>query len=98
MLSTMDEQDAPQYDVLIDERVTKRAHKLPRKHFEQIMRRIKELETEPRPNDSIHLKGKLEGYRIDVGEYRILYTVDFHYKTVVVYRLLNRKEGYPSSM
>lgn len=86
------------YDVLIGKRVNKRLRKLPPKHFKQIIRRIKELEVEPRPHDSIHLKGKLEGYRINEGTYRILYTVDFHYKTVEIYCLLNRNEGYPSSM
>jgi mRNA interferase RelE/StbE len=86
------------YDVLIDARVKKRTRKIPRKHLEQIVQRLKELEIEPRPHDSIQLKGSLPGFRITVGEYRILYTIDFQNRMVEVYCLLNRNEGYPSHL
>ncbi|MHB8104849.1 MAG: type II toxin-antitoxin system RelE family toxin [Dehalococcoidales bacterium] len=41
------------------------------------------------------MKGKeTEGWRIKVGDYRILYTVDKKHKVVKVYRIKHRSEAY----
>lgn len=47
---------------------------------------IPPLTTNPRPYGSKKLTEK-EGYRIRVGDYRILYTIDDEAKVVVVYRI-----------
>jgi mRNA interferase RelE/StbE len=39
------------------------------------------------------LKG-VEGYRLRVGKYRILYDIDDHVKTVTIHRVQHRKEVY----
>jgi mRNA-degrading endonuclease RelE of RelBE toxin-antitoxin system len=36
----------------------------------------------------------LAGYRIDQGEYRIIYAIDEKERTVFIGAILNRKEGY----
>jgi mRNA interferase RelE/StbE len=36
----------------------------------------------------------MEGYRLRVGDYRILFTIDDVAKEVRVYRLKHRKEAY----
>lgn len=33
-------------------------------------------------------------FRLNIGEYRILYDVDYEARMVMVYRLLQRGEGY----
>ena len=90
--------DEGDFELIIDRRVTKRLRKLPPKHFRQVTEKLKELSNNPFPQDYIHLKGKLPGYRVNIGEYRILYMVDTKYKTVDVYLVLNRNEGYPTSV
>lgn len=78
----------------VAERVLKRLKRLPPKHRQQVWGRIKALQDNPRPQDYRELKGG-EGYRITVGEYRVLYTIDDQAQTVTVYLLFQRGEGYP---
>ena len=49
----------------------------PAKHRSQIVRKIEELRSNPVPQDSRPLKGKLRPFlRVDIGEYRIVYRVE----------------------
>ena len=82
------------FRVEIERKVDKRLEKLPPKHRNQVLRRIFMLENEPRPQDSIQLHDADNGYRIDMGDYRILYDIDYEKKLVQVFLLLNRQEGY----
>ncbi|CAM4439644.1 MAG: hypothetical protein LEGION0398_MBIBDBAK_01401 [Legionellaceae bacterium] len=54
----------------------KELEKLPKKHFLQIDRKIAELRITPFPQDTKKLKGYVDFYRVDSGEYRIIYRVD----------------------
>jgi mRNA interferase RelE/StbE len=60
-------------------RVTKSARKdltdLQPKFFKQVMGKILLLAENPRPQDYKELKGYDDIYRVDSGEYRILYTI-----------------------
>ena len=77
-------------------RVAERALKrLPPKHRSQVWSKIKSLQINPRPQDYRKLKG-IEGYRVTVGEYRVLYTIDDQEQMVTVYLILQRGEGYPT--
>ncbi|QBY56053.1 type II toxin-antitoxin system RelE family toxin [Cupriavidus oxalaticus] len=50
---------------------------LPPKQYTQVMRKVIDLLRNPRPNDSIQLKGATDGERrTDIGEYRIIYRHD----------------------
>lgn len=82
------------FQVLIDKQVTARLRKIPPKHQNQIVKRIAELKNTPRPQDSIKLKSDNYDFRINIGEYRILYDVDYKACKVSVWRLLQRGEGY----
>lgn len=82
------------FQLQIDASVRKRFRRIPPKHAAQITHRLQMLETEPRPPDSIKLKGTASGYRPTVGEYRILYEIDYDAYVVTVYRVMHRGEGY----
>ncbi len=60
--------------------------------------KILSLRRTPFPNDSKKLENfsyqGLDGYRVDQGEYRIVYAVDETRKTVKVGLILNRNEDY----
>lgn len=46
------------------------------KEYGQLWGRIEDLEKDPRPNDSEHVTGYPGCYRIDVGEFRVIYGFD----------------------
>lgn len=48
--------------------------KLPPKQKAQISIKILELFNNPKPIDSIQMKGEKNYFRVDIGEYRIVYT------------------------
>ena len=55
--------------------------------------KIKTLAEQPRQHKTEKLKG-VEGYRLRVGNYRILYNIDDHAKTVIIHRVQHRKRVY----
>ncbi|MBW4583064.1 MAG: type II toxin-antitoxin system RelE/ParE family toxin [Tildeniella nuda ZEHNDER 1965/U140] len=75
-------------------RLTKAAEKelygLQLKQFRQIVRKIFSLQAEPRPQDCKELKGNPGIYRVDQGEYRILYTIE--HDAVNVFRVGKRND------
>jgi len=83
------------YEVTFHRRVLKRLRTVHSKHRRQILARLRSLSDIPRPQDCIKLKTPLEGYRITIGEYRALYTIDDAAQTVRVYLVIQRGEGYP---
>jgi len=82
------------FQVKVENSVNKRFGKLHPKHALQVARRMRDLENKPRPHDSIKLKGADNAFRVDVGEYRILYEIDYDAQVVTIYRLIQRGEGY----
>lgn len=74
------------YKIVIERRAEKEAEKIPIKYRAAIDREILSLVSNPRPRGSKKLTEK-EGYRIRIGNYRVLYTIDDAAKTVVVYRI-----------
>ena len=60
---------------------------------QRINEAIAELANEPRPVGAKKLAG-IEGYRIRLGDYRILYRVNDESRLIVVYRVKHRREAY----
>ncbi|MFN3477527.1 MAG: type II toxin-antitoxin system RelE family toxin, partial [Candidatus Methylomirabilales bacterium] len=58
-----------------------------------ISEKILTLETNPRPLGSQRLRGG-EGYRLRVGDYRVLYTIDDRTQRILVYSVAHRREVY----
>ncbi len=75
-------------------RITKSARKdlidLQPKFFKQVMGKILLLAEEPRPQDCKQLKGHQGLYRVDQGEYRILYTISKN--EIEVFRIGKRND------
>jgi len=74
------------YKIVIERKAEKEAEKIPIKYRLAIDKAILSLGSNPRPYGSKKLTGK-EGYRIRVGNYRVLYTIDDTGKMVVIYRI-----------
>jgi mRNA interferase RelE/StbE len=67
---------------------------LPDSVFDRINARILALQDDLRPPGGRKLSGALEGWRIRVGDYRILYQIDDGAQTVTVVRVKHRREVY----
>ncbi len=63
------------------------------KAFDKIKKKILILSANPRPFGAIKLTQE-EGYRLRIGDYRILYRIDDKLKEVIIYRVKHRKEVY----
>lgn len=59
----------------------------------RVLARIVALGGEPRPSGYANLQGR-PGYRVRVGDYRIVYEVDDEQQTVTVLRIGHRRDVY----
>ncbi len=66
---------------------------LPRSIHYRIANRISALQENPRPAGTKKLKGG-GGYRLRMGDYRVVYTVDDNSRTVIITVVAHRREAY----
>lgn len=106
--------EIPRIEILFDAAAEKDFDKIGRgKHQAQVRRKIDELESNPKPADARPIKGESyrkngwNFFRVDVGEYRIVYDLDESSQTLTivtigviaamnddkVYRLMDRRFG-----
>ena len=66
------------HEVLLPRRVRKGMSRFPRKDFDRMLRAMRELADDPRPRNSIKMRGTggLEDRRIRVGGYRAVYRIE----------------------
>lgn len=81
------------FEVLLQPRARKEFLSLPPQSGKKITAAIAVLAENPRSHQSIKLSGT-EGYRLRVGDYRILYEIDDSARTITVYRIKHRREVY----
>ena len=82
------------YALLIKRSAERDLRRLPRAFFERVNERILSLRDDPRPHGVRELVGALEGWRIRVGDHRILYQIDDDAQTVTIVRVKHRREAY----
>ena len=73
--------------------VEKEIRSVPKDFADNIALRLDSLSQNPFPVDCRKLAGE-EAYRIRVGNYRIIYTVDIAEKIVMIERVRHRKDVY----
>lgn len=61
------------------------------KQHRQVTNKIFDLMVDPRPNDSIHMKSGGDYFRVDIGEFRIIYKFDK--ETLSVSEIGRRNDG-----
>ncbi|MBS3772049.1 MAG: type II toxin-antitoxin system RelE/ParE family toxin [Bacteroidales bacterium] len=82
------------YEILFESKAEKELLELPKEDLKRIDTKIRQLNKNPRPPGIKKLVGKIEGWRIRAGDYRILYQIDDEKKLVKVYRIKHRREVY----
>lgn len=82
------------YEINILSNAERTLRKLPRPLQIRISAEIMKLADDPRPHGYIHLKGTEDGYRIRIGDYRVLYSIDDGIKIIAVFKIAHRKDAY----
>lgn len=81
------------YSVFILPRAQKEMERLPAHDYAAVRAAILALGQNPRPDGCTKLKGR-EGWRIRVGDYRVIYEIDDEETSVTVLVVRHRREAY----
>jgi mRNA interferase RelE/StbE len=82
------------YTLLLKSSAERDLRRLARSTLERINAKILALREDPRPPGVGKLSGNLEGWRVRVGDYRILYQIDDADRTVIIVRVKHRRDVY----
>ena len=80
------------FQIEVDDRSVKSLLRLPKRILPRVRKAISALAFEPRPPGSKKLTGR-EGYRIRVGDYRVLYEIEDEKKRIRIYKISHRKDA-----
>lgn len=81
------------YQVYIKASAEREIDRLPKQVFQRVRRAIISLEKSPRPANAKKLHG-LDEYRLRVGDYRILYTIDDKMRLIEIVAVGHRRDVY----
>ncbi|MBE9092198.1 type II toxin-antitoxin system RelE/ParE family toxin [Microcystis aeruginosa LEGE 11464] len=68
--------------------------KLPSSIRQRVSDSLEKLQQDPRPSGVVKLKGEDKMYRLRVGDYRIVYTIEDNDKIIKVTRIGHRQDVY----
>ncbi|MDO8749799.1 MAG: type II toxin-antitoxin system RelE/ParE family toxin [Dehalococcoidia bacterium] len=83
------------YEVLILRRAQRELAELPSEAYQRVKEAILNLANQPRPRGSRKLSGR-EGWRIRVGNYRVVYEIDDTQQTITILHVGHRRDVYRS--
>jgi len=81
------------YDIFVLPAAQKDLDRLETSTFKRIIEKIRGLAREARPPGALKLTDE-EGYRIRVGDFRVLYRIDDPTRRIYIYRIKHRKSVY----
>lgn len=82
------------YQVVVSKQAAKEIEKLSAKVVQRIIPQIVSLGDNPRPSGCKKLKGSQDLYRIRVGDYRVIYSIEDTILVVDVRRVAHRRDVY----
>jgi mRNA interferase RelE/StbE len=82
------------YAVEIERTAAKAITRMQQHLAERVLTAIEALAGEPRPVGCVKLAGTTDGYRIRVGDYRVVYVIEDAVRIVTVTRVAHRREVY----
>ena len=83
-----------EYLVTLAAAAKKELQDLPADVIERLIPKIRELSGRPRPVGCKKLHGYKDRWRVRVGDYRIVYSIDDQRKAVDITRISHRKDVY----
>lgn len=81
------------YQVVIEKQVQKQLAKIPLPNYNKVVSALQDLAINPRPQGSKKLKGR-QGFRVRIGDYRIIYNINDNILTVFILAIGNRRDVY----
>ena len=81
------------YEIQILRRAQRSLARLPEREYERVRDAIRILADEPRPPGCRKLTGR-DGWRIRIGQYRVIYEIDDAARIVTVLDIGHRREVY----
>jgi len=83
------------YRVILDDRAKRQLRRVPEKARRAIIAQLAKLSADPRPSGVKKLHGSLyAGWRIRIGKYRLLYTIDDARLEINVFKVSLRNHAY----
>ncbi|MBM3133991.1 MAG: type II toxin-antitoxin system RelE/ParE family toxin [Chloroflexi bacterium] len=82
------------YQLNLDGRAQKDLDRLHGKTLRRVLEALTARRENPRPPGCLKLRGAEDAYRLRVGDYRVLYSVDDGAQTIMVWRVRHRREAY----
>jgi len=82
------------YTVIVSKTVQKQIRSLPDDVKNHVLEKIKILAEEPRPANTVKLKGFEQEYRIRIGDYRLRYEIDDSNRIIKLLQCKHRREIY----
>lgn len=82
------------YKVVLTNSVEHDVRRIGKRTLERIMEAVESLARNPFPRGCMKLKASQSGYRVRVGDYRIIYEADPQEKIVTVFHIRHRKDAY----
>ena len=81
------------YSIQILRRAQKEMAQLPKQEYERIKEAVQNLSDDPRPQGCKKLTGR-EGWRIRIGDYRVIYEIDDAKQIMTVLHIGHRRDVY----
>lgn len=81
------------FEIFIKKSAQKELHKMPEIVHDRIVKSILHLKDNPVPSGARKLRAH-DWYRMRIGNYRVLYGVDFIIKRIDIFSVAHRKEAY----
>jgi len=82
------------YTLTIADSAERELDSLPKSIRKRVAQRIVELRPQPRPHGSIKLKNSQNLYRIRIGDYRAIYSINDVGRVVDIVRIRHRRNAY----
>ena len=84
----------PSYEIVFARSARKELQAVSMTVAERIMEKIELLASNPRPSGCKKLRGQSSSWRIRVGEFRVIYSIDDNSRVVDVSIVRHRSEAY----
>ena len=81
------------YSLFILPRAAKELEELPADAFQRVRDALRGLAGNPRPHGCLKLSGR-EGWRIRIGDYRVVYEIDDKQQTITILDIGHRRDVY----
>lgn len=82
------------YQIIFKKSAQKELTDISKPYNQNIVNAIDKLAVNPRPDGVKKLKGEENAYRIRIGDYRVIYTIEDVIKIIEIERIRHRKDAY----